>query len=188
MGKNITVPAILSIFVFTVLISSSMGSADAAIDMFLKIDGIDGESKDAVHKDEIDVLAWSWGAINTGSTGSGTGASSGATNLQDFSFTKFVDKSTPDLYSNTFNGEIIPEAKLTVRRSGDKPLDFLVITFINVIVSSVSTGGSAGAEELTENVTLSFAKIKIEYTPQKSDGSAGTKNVKTWDIVKSEKF
>jgi type VI secretion system secreted protein Hcp len=76
----------------------------------------------------------------------------------------------------------VKEAILTVRKSGEEPLDHLVITMSPVLVTSVSTGGSGGGERLTENVTLNFAKVKVSYTPQKEDGSADEAMDFTWDI------
>ena len=86
-----------------------------AMDMFIKIGELKGESKDSVHKEEIDVLAWSWGLSNSGSAQQGGGLGAGKVNVQDISFTKYIDKSSPDLYLACCNGKHIKEAKLTVR-------------------------------------------------------------------------
>ena len=160
-------------------------SAAAANDMFLKLGDIKGESQDSTHKDEIDVLAWSWGMSNSGSASSGGGTSVGKATVQDFSFTKFVDLSTTDIMLNTLTGEHIPEATFVVRKGGTEPLEFLKITFKEVIVTSVSTGGSGGEDRLTENVSLNFAEVMVEYTQQKSDGTAGTKKSFSWNIAEN---
>ena len=152
---------------------SLTGYAVAAVDMFIKIDGVKGESQDAKHKDEIDILAWSWGATNSGSTQSGGGGGSGKANIQDISITKYVDKASPLLLGKVCQGEHIKEATLTVRKAGGKnPVEYIKITLSDILVSSISTGGSGGADRLTENISLNFAKFKFEYTPQKADGSA----------------
>jgi type VI secretion system secreted protein Hcp len=75
-----------------------------AVDIFLKINGVDGESGDDKHKKEIDVLAWSWGLSNSGSAHVGGGAGSGKVNVQDLSVTKWVDASTPKLVLACCNG------------------------------------------------------------------------------------
>ena len=160
-------------------------SADAAVDMFLKIGDIKGESQDETHKDEIDVLAWSWGMSNSGTTHEGGGAGAGKASVQDFSFTKFTDLSTTDLMLSTLNGKHYDEAKLVVRKAGGTQLEFLVITFKEVIVTSVQTGGSGGEDRLTENVSLNFAEVMVEYTPQKPDGSPGTKKSFSWNIAEN---
>lgn len=148
---------------------ASAPTAFAAVDMFLKLDGITGESFDKVHKGEIDVLAWSWG---TNSTETATARKQGCVAVQDFSFTKYIDKATPGLITSIAGGQAIANAKLTVRKAGEKPLEFLLVELSNVVVTSLSTGGSGGEDRLTENVTLNFASAKVTYTPQKADGSA----------------
>ena len=77
-----------------------------AVDMFLKLDGVKGESKDKVHTNEIDVLAWSWGMSNSGTAHVGGGAGSGKVSVQDLSFTKYVDSSSPNLMLNCCNGKL----------------------------------------------------------------------------------
>jgi type VI secretion system secreted protein Hcp len=142
-----------------------------AVDMFLKIASIKGESKDGTHKEEIDVLSWSWGMSQSGTTHLGTGGGAGKVNVQDLSFTKYVDKASHLLMGHCAKGTHIPEALLTVRKAGDKPLEYVKITMTDALVTSVSTGGSGGEDRLTENVTLNFAKFKYEYTPQKATGA-----------------
>ncbi len=159
-----------------------------AVDMFLKVDGITGESVDKTHKGEIDVLAWSWGVSNSGSTHSGSGGGSGKANVQDFSFTKYVDKATPTLMLFSCNGKHIKEATLTVRKAGgDSPVEYLKIKFSDILVSSVSTGGSGGQDRLTENVTLNFAKVALDYVPQSASGAPEAKIPMTWDIAANSK-
>jgi type VI secretion system secreted protein Hcp len=150
--------------------------------MFIKIDGIKGESRDDKHKDEVSVLAWSFGASQSGSTHISSGGGSGKVNFQDISFTKYVDKASPSLLSTCASGKHIKEALLTVRKAGGSPVEYLKIKLNDIIVSAYSTGGSGGEDRLTENVTLNFAKIEYAYTPQKADGSPETALVTTWDI------
>jgi type VI secretion system secreted protein Hcp len=144
-----------------------------AVDMFIKLDGIKGESQDHKHKDEIDVLSWSWGASNSGTMHAGGGGGSGKASVHDLSITKYVDAASSDLLKHCANGAHIPKAVLTVRKAGGKnPLEYLKITLSDFLVTSVSTGGSGGEDRLTENATFNFAKIKVEYISQKADGSA----------------
>ncbi|HYG34735.1 MAG TPA: type VI secretion system tube protein Hcp [Clostridia bacterium] len=133
-----------------------------------------------MHAGEIDVLAWSWGLANAGSSQPGT---AGKVNVQDLSFTKWVDKASPKLMLGVCNGKHFPEAVLTLRKAGDRPFEFLKITLSEVVVSSVSTGGSGGEDRLTENVTLRFSKVKVEYTVQKPDGTKGEVVTFGWDLA-----
>ena len=141
--------------------------------MFLKIEGVEGEAVDHKHGKEIDVLSWSWGMSQSGSMHVGGGGGAGKVAIQDLAFTKYVDRSSPNLINTCCTGKHYPKATITVRKAGDKPVEYLIITMTDVIVTSISTGGSGGEDRLTENVSLNFAKVEVQYTPQTKDGSAG---------------
>lgn len=154
-----------------------------AVDMFLKIEGIKGESQDKTHKDLIDVLAWSFGVSNSGSTHMGGGSGSGKANFQDISFTKYIDKSSPVLFLHCSNGKHIPTAQLICRKAGEKPLEYLIIDMKDILVSSVSLGGSGGEDRLTENCSLNFGSFKYKYVEQTKAGGEGAKPDMQWDIA-----
>ena len=154
-----------------------------AVDMFLKIDDVKGESSDDAHKNEIDVISWAWGATQSGSAHMGGGAGAGKANVQDLSVTKYIDKSSPALIKLCCSGQHFRSAKLTVRKAGGAPLEYVIITLDEGLVASVSTGGTGERDRLTETVTLNFAKIKFEYTPQKADGSKEPSIPVTFDIA-----
>jgi len=157
-----------------------------AVDMFIKIGDIKGESKDHKHAEEIDVLAWSWGLSQSGSFGVGSGGGSGKVSVQDISLTKYVDSSTTALVVAACKGTHIKQAVLTVRKAGDTPLEYIKITLDGVLVSSLSTGGSGGEDRLTENLSLNFAKFKLEYTKQAEKGGKDATSTATWDVQKNE--
>jgi type VI secretion system secreted protein Hcp len=159
-----------------------------AMDMFIKIGDLKGESVDHKHKEEFDVLAWSWGASNSGNAQIGGGQGAGKVNVQDLSFTKWIDKGSCDLLLACANGKHFPKAVLTVRKAGEKPLEYLIITMEDLIITSVSTGGSGGEDRLTENVTLNFARVKVDYTEQTPTGGEGAKPKMGWDIAKNVKI
>jgi len=156
-----------------------------AVDMFIKIDDIEGESSDDVHAGEIDVLAWSWGMSQSGTTHTGPGGGAGKVNVQDLSFTHYVDKASPNLMQMCCNGQHFEEATLVVRKAGKVPLEYMIITMKHGLISSVSTGGSGGEDRLTENVTLNFSEFKSEYVPQKEDGSGDASVIVGWNIAKN---
>ena len=157
-----------------------------SVDMFLKIEGIDSESKDSGHEGEIDVLAWSWGMSQSGSMHSGGGGGAGKVSVQDLSFTKYVDKATGNLMLACAKGKHIGEAVLVVRKAGDSPLEYIVITMSDCLITSISTGGSGGEDRLTENVTLNFGTVKVEYQEQQKDGSGVPGPEFSWNIEKNE--
>ena len=156
-----------------------------AVDMFLKIDTVDGESRDSKHSKEIDVLAWSWGMSNSGSAHVGGGAGAGKVNVQDLSVTKYVDSSSPKLMKACADGSHFDEATLTVRKAGGNPVEYIKVKMTEVFVTSVSTGGSGGEDRLTENVSLNFAKVNVDYTPQDAKGAAGTAIPFGWNIAEN---
>jgi len=158
-----------------------------AVDMFIKIGDLKGESVDDKHKGEIDVLAWSWGMSQSGNTHVAAGGGAGKVNVQDLSFTKYLDKASPNLMQYCCNGKHFADALLTVRKAGENPLEYLKITLKDLIIAAVTTGGSGGEDRLTENVTLNFAEFKVEYTPQKKDGSGDAAVTVGWNIAENKK-
>ena len=158
-----------------------------AVDMFIKIGDLKGESVDDKHKGEIDVLAWSWGLSQSGTTHMATGGGAGKVNVQDISLTKYVDKSSPNLIQYCCNGKHFADALLTVREAGENPLEYLKITLKDLMIAAVTTGGSGGEDRLTVNVTLNFAEFKVEYTPQKKDGTGDAAVTVGWNIAENKK-
>jgi type VI secretion system secreted protein Hcp len=146
----------------------------AASDMFLKLGLIQGESLDKVHKNEMDVLAWSWG-MSTGEARTKKGLLP-TTCVQDLELTKYIDKATPDLIMMGLTGEVQPLGILTVRRNAGElqPNDYLTLTLTNVSVLSYETGGSGGEDRLTETLVLHFDSLKGDYKPMDVKGGPGT--------------
>lgn len=159
-----------------------------AVDMFLKIATIKGETNDkefAKGTAAIDVLAWSWGVSNSGTTHQGGGGGSGKANFQDISITKYVDSSSHALLGAVATGEHYPTASLHVRKAGKTQNEYITIEMKEVLVTSVSTGGSGGEDRLTENISLNFAEVKFIYKPQKPDGSLGDALPFTYNIAEN---
>ncbi len=143
-----------------------------AVDFFLKIEGIDGESSDDKHKGSIDVLSWSWGESNTGSMAVGGGGGSGKVSMQDFSFAMNMNKSSPHLMEACATGKHIKKAVLTCRKAGGTQMEYLKITFDDLLISSYQTGSSGGDAGLPiDQCSFNFSKITQDYVPQKADGS-----------------
>jgi type VI secretion system secreted protein Hcp len=141
-----------------------------ASDIFAKIGTIQGESTDVKHKNEIDVLAWSWGVTQTGSMAHGGGGGSGKASFQDLNFTHHIDKATPLLLKACATGQHIPDATITVRKAGKGQQEYLIIKLTDVLIAGVALSVAEGAAT-AENVSLQFAKVDLEYKPQKADGS-----------------
>jgi type VI secretion system secreted protein Hcp len=159
----------------------------AAVDYFLKIDGIDGESSDDKHKGEIDVLSFSWGSTNSGVSATGGGGGAGKVDMGDFHFTMAVNKATPKLMLACASGQHFKTAVLVCRKAGGEQQEYHKVTMSDVLVSSYQTGGSAGEIVPTEQFALNFAKIEYEYKPQKADGSLDAAVKAGWDLKANKK-
>jgi type VI secretion system secreted protein Hcp len=144
----------------------------AAVDYFLKFDGIKGETTDAKHKDELDIESWSWGATLERSTAARGGARAGKVSMQDFHFVMKLNKASPALLKACATGQHIKTATLTARKAGKDQQEYLTFKFYDVLVSSYQTGGSEHGEVVpTDQVSFNFVKIEIDYRQQKPDGA-----------------
>jgi type VI secretion system secreted protein Hcp len=155
-----------------------------AVDMFLKIHGIPGESTDASHRDEIDLLSYTWGESQPAlASSAGGGSAAGRVAMQDFHFTMRINKASPKLFLACASGAHIRNAILTVRRSGGNPVEFLKWTFTDVTIGSYQTATGVPPGELPlEQVSLRFAKIEVEYRPMRPDGSLDAPIKAGWDL------
>ena len=152
-----------------------------AIDIFLKIDGIDGESTDDKHKNEIAILSYAWGEEAQQATAGG-GGGAGKVAMQDFQFSMFVSNASPRLFLACAKGEHFNTAVLTVRRAGASPADFLKWRFTDVLISRYQTAGDGATGALpADHASLKFSKIELEYSPVKPDGTLGTPVKAGWD-------
>ncbi|CAD6517392.1 Hcp family type VI secretion system effector [Paraburkholderia sabiae] len=140
-------------------------------DMFIKIDGIHGESRDATHTDEIDVTEWSWNVSQQSSMHSGSGGGAVKATVADLGFTHTMDRASPNLASYCFTGKHIPKAVLTMRKAGSVPHEYARITLYDVVITYV--GPVANEIGCQEHVCLSFARMKNEYIVQNSIGGTG---------------
>jgi type VI secretion system secreted protein Hcp len=140
-----------------------------ASDIFAKIGDIKGESLDAKHKDEIEVLSFSWGVTNAANIGGG-GAGAGRATFHDLSFTHAIDKASPKLLQACATGAHLKEATITRRKAGKGQQEYLIIKMNDIIITGVSLGDSSGGAG-SENVSLAFAKVDLEYRPQNPNGT-----------------
>ena len=140
-----------------------------AVDVYLKIGDIKGESKDSKHPDEIDVLSWSWGVANAGNVGQGGGAGAGKANFSDLSFMHSLDKASPVLMKACAMGDHYDLATLVARKAGKGQQDYLIVKMKEVYITSVQASGSS--ESPLESVSLQFGHVDLEYKPQKPDGT-----------------
>jgi type VI secretion system secreted protein Hcp len=158
----------------------------AAVDYFLKIDSIPGESSDSKHKNEIDLESWSWGEANSGSHATGGGGGAGKVSMNDFSFVMRVNKASPKLFLACASGQHIKEALLTCRKAGKDQQEYLKIKFSDLLISNYQTGGSNSDVVPVEQISLNFSKIEVSYAPQKADGTLDSPVVHNWNLKENK--
>ena len=159
-----------------------------AIDYFLKIDGISGESLDSKHKGEIQVESWSWGESNPAQPGGGGGGGAGKVQMQDLAFTTRFSKASPQLILACASGKHFKDAVLTARKAGKGQQEFLTFSLSDVLVSAYQTAGAGGDVLPGDSVSLNFSKIQVEYKPQNPDGSLGSSIKAGWDVKQNKQF
>jgi type VI secretion system secreted protein Hcp len=158
-----------------------------AVEYFLKIDGVEGESLDDKHKGEIDVESWSWGETQTGSFSFAGGAGAGKVQMQDFHFAMHMSKASPKLFLACASGQHIKFATLNGVRGGDLAFNFMKWHLSDVLISSYQTGGAAGDSLPTDQLSMKFAKIEIVYTVQTASGAPGEQVKAGWDLRLNQK-
>jgi type VI secretion system secreted protein Hcp len=155
---------------------------------FLKIDGIVGESTDVNHKDEIDVLSWSWGVTQTGGGAVGAGAGAGKASFSDFQFVSRITKASPKLFLSCATGTHHKTAALSGVRTAAKGAasEFLKYKLTDVVITSDQYSGSEG-DVPVEQFSLNYSKIEVTYTPQNPTGAAGTPVKAAFDVKANKK-
>jgi type VI secretion system secreted protein Hcp len=157
------------------------------VDYFLKIDGIAGESQDAKHKGEIELVSFSWGEAQQASA-AGSGGGAGKVHMQDLHVVMRVNRASPQLLLACASGQHLKSAVLTARTSGAQQQDFLVYTFKDLLVSSYATAGAAEQPGPLDQVSFSFGQIVVEYHPQKADGSLDAVVHAGWDVKANKRL
>jgi type VI secretion system secreted protein Hcp len=144
-----------------------------ATDAFLELDGVEGESTRTGFEGQIELTSFSMGGHNP--------AASGKVNLTPFTFTKESDKSTPGIFNALVTGKRFPKAKVTLHKAGgDEAVDFLVYEFEKVFIQDMSCSGGLDADPV-ENVSMSYGKVTLTYTPMTGTGAKGSPMVMSWD-------
>jgi type VI secretion system secreted protein Hcp len=155
-----------------------------SLEAFLKIEGIPGESRKDGHKDEIDILSFSFGASNPTTVGRGTGAGASQVSISSFNIMKMTDLSSTAFFLRCAKGEHIDIATVALRKAGGtNPLEYLTYKFTKVYVDSIQWSGSGGGDDSpTESLSLAFEKVEIVYSSQNDDGTAKKTVGSGWDI------
>lgn len=155
-----------------------------AVDFFLKLDGIQGESSDENHKDEITLLSWSWGGSQVSGVSGTGGSGAGKVDLQHLSIMKYFDKASPKLFKSLTTGTHIKTGTLSAVKSGADGKPFLKIDFEELFVSSLQSSGSS--EIPSESVSFSYNKIKVDYSVQNEQGNLASTGPVSFDLKQNK--
>ena len=153
-----------------------------AVDMFLKITDVTGESKDKANPGQIEIESFSWGATQVGASSHGTGAGAGKVSMNDFHFVMRNNSASPTLFLFCANGKHLKEAKLTCRKAGGTQQNFMVVTMSDVLISSYQTGGSQSGEVPMDQISLNYSKVEIDYLAQDEKGITKSAGKNHWDM------
>ncbi|HEX3435871.1 MAG TPA: type VI secretion system tube protein Hcp [Pseudacidobacterium sp.] len=140
-----------------------------AVDYFLDLDGIQGESQDEKFKDKIQLLSWSWGASNVSSVAGTGGSGAGKVDLSDFSTMTFFDKSTPKLFKSIVKGAHIAKGTLSAVKSGADGKPYLKVNFTEIFVTGLQM--SASSEVPSVSLSFTYNEIGVDYSLQDEKGT-----------------
>lgn len=157
-----------------------------AYDAFIKVEGVDGEATAKGFEKQIQIFSFSWGVSNPSTIGMGGGGGSGKASLSSFNVMKSTDKASPSLFVACATGKHFPKITCTLRKSGGKPIDYLVYDFEECFIDSLQWSGSSGGDDRpTESLSIAFGKVTISYQPQSAKGDPEGKPVRgSYDVAK----
>lgn len=153
-----------------------------SIDLFLKIEGITGESQDSNHKGWINIQSFTWGASQPGNMAVGGGGGAGKVQYRDLTVQAYMDKATPALMKYVSNGSHVSKVELSTCKAGGSQIEYSRITLEDVLVTNVLFNGAINSELLTLSYQFQASKVKIQYWEQSSSGGKGAETQMGWDI------
>ncbi|WP_160348735.1 type VI secretion system tube protein Hcp [Bordetella sp. 02P26C-1] len=157
-----------------------------SVDMFMKIDGANGESRDANHKNWTDIISFSWGATQPGNMSSGGGLGAGKASFNDLHVVARIDKAAPAVMKHCASGKHLSRIELSVCKAGGQQVEYTKITLEDVLVSSVQLSGEMNSEAVTVNYAFQAAKVKQQYWEQTEQGGKGAESLVAWDIKQNK--
>ena len=156
-----------------------------AIDVYLQIEGIKGESADSSHQGWIELTSAQWGVLQPKSATASTGGGHTAERCehQSVSITKLADLSSPILMQTCSSGRTIPKAKLEFMRADSEgnPVKYYEVELENVLIGSVDQAVHEGSI-LHDTIGLKFSRVRWKYTQQKIGGGVGGNTAGGWDL------
>jgi len=151
-------------------------------DLFLKIDGITGESQDNNHKGWINIDSFTWGASQPGNMSVGGGGGAGKVQYRDLSVQALIDKATPAIMRYVSIGKHLSRVELSICKAGGKQIEYCRITLVDVLITSVIFNGTTNRDTIGLSYQFQASKVKTQYWEQSASGSKGAETQSGWDI------
>lgn len=155
-----------------------------AVDYFLKLDGVEGESADEKHKKQIQIMSFSWGASNVSSVAGTGGSGAGKANLSDFSIMTNFDKSTPELFKNLTKGTHFKTGTMEAVKSGADGKPYLKVDFKELFCTSLQI--AASSEVPSVSISFSYNEMKIDYYAQNEQGNLVSTGAVTYNLKENK--
>ena len=140
-----------------------------AVDYFLTMTGVQGESQNESFTNQIQLLSWSWGASNMSSVSGTSGSGAGKVDLSDFSCMTNFDKSTPTFFKNITKGTHVATGTLSALKAGGGNTPYLKVNFTEIFITGLQM--SASSEAPSVSVSFTYAQIQIDYSVQDANGN-----------------
>ncbi|MDE1189175.1 type VI secretion system tube protein Hcp [Erwiniaceae bacterium L1_54_6] len=159
-----------------------------AIDTFLKVEGVTGESNDSNHKNWTDVLSFTWGASQQGNMAVGGGGGSGKVNYRDLQIQALIDKSTPSILKFCSSGKHVNKVEISICKAGGSQVEYSRIVLEEVLVTLVEFAGVGHTDTIVVNYRFQAAKVTLHYWEQTEQGTKGAETQSGWDIKQNKEI
>lgn len=153
-----------------------------AVDMYMRVDGVQGESKDSNHRHWTNIQSYAWGATQPGNMATGSGGGVGKASFSDLHVVAVIDKAAPAVLKYCANGRHLPQVEISVCKAGGTQIEYLRITLSEVLVTSVQQGASKDSDAVSVDYAFQAANVKKQYWEQTDQGTKGSESVLAWNI------
>lgn len=157
-----------------------------AVAMYMKIESVNGESKDATHKDWTDIKSFSWGATQPGSMSTGGGGGTGKASFNDLYVRTRIDRAAPAVLRHCATGKHLNKVELSICKAGGEQIEYSRITLEDVLVTSVQYSGAQDGDAMMVSYAFQAAKVKQQYWEQTDKGGRGAESVIGYDIKQNK--
>ena len=159
-----------------------------SVDIYLKIDGITGESNDSAHDGWVDCLTFNWGANQPGNMSVGGGGGAGKVSYKDLTVQAYIDKATPAIMKYCSNGKHITKVELSLCKAGGTQIEYSRIVLEDVLITSVNFNGIGDTDEVITIYSFQASRVNLHYWEQSDTGGKGAETMSGWDIKQNKEI